>query len=354
MQDCIVLVTDRHEHGRRVQRDLNLIRPCRLASPHKPLPVKNPAAIVSDVALDSPASLALLKATLGDANRGHAPLVCVLRKDTRREDVQADVLGAFDVVPADAPRQALVDAVVRAIVLRHEATSDRVYARARERARRVGLVVADMMDAAEDGAAIAHEHISQGASLVLRAVGEGGVKTWLDVVWRYDDVTYQHVLLVAGLTAAFARALGFSPHDARRVTEAALVHDVGKAGIPLEILNKPGRLTEAEMEVMKSHAVIGYDVLVAQGDFPDDVVAVVRSHHEYLDGTGYPDGLAGDAIPDLVRLVTVCDIYAALVERRPYREPLPKEEAFRIMREMGPKLDRDILNAFVTAIGAQT
>ena len=116
--------------------------------------------------------------------------------------------------------------------------------------------------------------------------------------------------------------------------------------MPLDILNKPGRLSEEEMAIMRTHASVGFELLAKQGGFDGEILSVVRHHHEYLDGTGYPDGLKANAIIDLVRLTTICDIYAALIERRAYKSPMPAEQAFKIMWDMGGKLDADLLRAF--------
>lgn len=167
----------------------------------------------------------------------------------------------------------------------------------------------------------------------------------LDLVWRFDNLTHQHCMLVAGLAGAFGGVLGFSEADRHLLTKAALLHDVGKARIPKEILNKPGPLDAAEMRVMRRHAEFGHAMLVGQG-YSDDVLAVVRSHHEALDGTGYPDGLKGKQIPDLVRLVTICDIYAALIERRPYRAPMSAQHAYGVLSGMTGKVDMAMLGAF--------
>ena len=125
-----------------------------------------------------------------------------------------------------------------------------------------------------------------------------------------------------------------------------MLHDVGKAKIPLAILNKPGRLTDEELSVMRTHAAAGYELLRQQGQYGADVLEVVLRHHELLDGSGYPDGLAGPQINDLVRLVTICDIYAALIERRPYKPPMPPARAFNILQEMGQKLEGALVHAF--------
>ena len=116
----------------------------------------------------------------------------------------------------------------------------------------------------------------------------------------------------------------------RAIEAAALLHDVGKLAIPEHILNKPGRLTPAEFERMKSHARIGAEIL-SEVDFPYPVVPIVRHHHENWDGTGYPDGLKGDAIPVGARILAVVDCFDALTSHRPYRRALSVGEAVAII-----------------------
>src|SRR5260370_13091500 len=120
-----------------------------------------------------------------------------------------------------------------------------------------------------------------------------------------------------------------------RVARAALLHDVGKAFMPVALRDKPGALTDAEMDEMREHPRLGYDKLAAQGGFPPEMLDVVLHHHEFLDGTGYPDGLSGNQISDIVRLTTIVDIYTALIEKRAYRSPMTHAEAFAVMEQMG-------------------
>jgi HD-GYP domain-containing protein (c-di-GMP phosphodiesterase class II) len=134
--------------------------------------------------------------------------------------------------------------------------------------------------------------------------------------------------------------------DQRRVARAALLHDVGKAFIPVAILDKPGKLTDEEMDEIRKHPRRGYDTLAAQGSFPPEMLDVVLHHHEVLDGTGYPNGLSGNQISDIVRFITIVDIYAALVEKRAYRLPYTHARAFSMMEDMGGKLDQHLLQAF--------
>jgi HD-GYP domain-containing protein (c-di-GMP phosphodiesterase class II) len=127
---------------------------------------------------------------------------------------------------------------------------------------------------------------------------------------------------------------------------AATLHDIGKARIPLSILDKPGRLDPDEEEIIRRHPVIGHDLLKGMSGITPEILDGVRHHHEYLDGSGYPDGLKGGQISDLVRLLTISDIFAALIEARPYRAPMPRPDAYEILRGMEGKLEGALVRAF--------
>ena len=121
----------------------------------------------------------------------------------------------------------------------------------------------------------------------------------------------------------------------------------------MAILDKPGKLSDEELSVMRKHPRLGYEALAAEGGFPPEMLDVVLHHHELLDGTGYPHGLRGDQISDIVRLLTIVDIHAALVEKRAYRLPFTHAEAFTTMERMDGKLDPHLLHAFrPVALGA--
>ncbi|MGT2485287.1 HD-GYP domain-containing protein [Methylobacterium oryzae CBMB20] len=187
--------------------------------------------------------------------------------------------------------------------------------------------------------------VENGADLVNQAIREAKVRDWLKVVASFDDVTHRHCLSVAGIAAEFARVLGLNEADSRYLVKGALLHDIGKAKIPLAILNKPAPLTPTERAEMDRHPALGHAMLLT-GDYDALTLSVVRSHHEYLDGSGYPDGLRGQQIPDFVRLITICDIFAALIEARPYKAPKSPREAYAILGSMTAKLDADLVRAF--------
>jgi putative nucleotidyltransferase with HDIG domain len=163
-----------------------------------------------------------------------------------------------------------------------------------------------------------------------------------------DDVTHSHVRRVQQLAMAVAREMGISNEAELKALEAAaLMHDTGKLAVPEHILNKPGGLTDAEFDKMKLHVDIGADILSLVG-FPFPVVPIVRCHHENWDGSGYPNGIAGEAIPVGARILSVVDCFDALTSDRPYRKRLPDEAAVNILRERSGRMyDPAIVDTFI-------
>jgi putative nucleotidyltransferase with HDIG domain len=190
------------------------------------------------------------------------------------------------------------------------------------------------------------EIIDRAGLAVMSDIASLGLAPWIESVRKHHSQTYQHCLLVAGTAVAFAQQLGFSKADQQKLSFAALLHDVGKASIPITILEKPGPLDASELAVMRQHPSFGFETLRAAHDIPAEMMDMVLHHHEYLDGSGYPDGLRGCQIPDLVRIMTISDIFGALMERRAYKAPLTAEAAYQIMTEMNGKLDPDLLREF--------
>jgi HD-GYP domain-containing protein (c-di-GMP phosphodiesterase class II) len=153
-----------------------------------------------------------------------------------------------------------------------------------------------------------------------------------DVVEADDEYTGGHSRDVVGLVLAVCDKLGLDPRERRDAEFAALLHDVGKVRVPAEIINKTGPLDDAEREIMKRHTIEGERMLDQVGGLLGDVGRVVRSSHEHWDGTGYPDGLAGESIPLGARIVATCDAFSAMTTDRSYRAALPHDAAVAELR----------------------
>jgi HD-GYP domain-containing protein (c-di-GMP phosphodiesterase class II) len=160
-----------------------------------------------------------------------------------------------------------------------------------------------------------------------------------------DPYTHGHSRRVARYSAMIAKRMGLAGTEIARVRTAAAVHDVGKLETPAEILHRPGKLTDGEFEIVKRHAATGARMVAILED--DELTAIVRHHHERLDGSGYPDGLATDAIPIGARIIAVADTFDAITSTRSYRAARPHREALAILRaESGSQLDHDAVQAF--------
>src|SRR6185503_12334995 len=163
-----------------------------------------------------------------------------------------------------------------------------------------------------------------------------------------DDVTHDHIQRVKLFARRMGEEVGLTDLEIEALKAGALLHDIGKIGVPAYILNKPGKLTEHEFEQMKMHTIIGADML-SNVDFRYPVVPIVRHHHERWDGRGYPDGLAGDAIPITARIITLVDNYDALRSDRPYKTGMTREAALAYIRDnAGTFFDPTLVETFLS------
>jgi putative two-component system response regulator len=168
------------------------------------------------------------------------------------------------------------------------------------------------------------------------------------IVEARDPCTEGHCERLTDYATALGRRLGLGEADLVALHRGAFLHDVGKIAIPDRVLLKKGKLTRKEYELMKRHPVVGDDLCRTVRSF-EAVRPIVRHHHERLDGRGYPDGLAGDAIPLLAQIVSVVDVFDALTTERPYRKALATATAFQMMREdaRGGWCRRELLEIFI-------
>ena len=167
---------------------------------------------------------------------------------------------------------------------------------------------------------------------------------------NHDDYTWLHSMAVCGLMITLGQSLGLDEKQVLRVGMGGLLHDVGKAAVPLEILNKPGKLTDGEFEVMRQHPVIGAQMLMEAGA-DADLLDIALHHHEKYDGSGYPHRLKGEEISLYSRMAAVCDVYDALTSTRVYRKGWAPAEAMHNMLSWRGQFDQQVLHTFVRAIG---
>ncbi len=184
---------------------------------------------------------------------------------------------------------------------------------------------------------------TDGDSVERRAELVGQLAAAVDAQDPYTD---GHSRRVARRAAMVARRMGLPDEQVVKVRAAAAVHDVGKLRVPAEVLNKPGKLTSVEFEIAKRHADAGAEIVACMG--APELTAIVRHHHERIDGRGYPSGLAGDQVPLGARIIAVADTFDALTSARPYRPASPHKQAIEILRsEAGTQLDPDAVRAFL-------
>ena len=164
----------------------------------------------------------------------------------------------------------------------------------------------------------------------------------------YDRYTYHHSLSVALLAAAIGQALGFDFRRIHKLTKCAMLHDIGKQVVPLSIINKPGKLTEAEFAQIKEQPAAGANILKAKGVGDQELWNGVMFHHEKLNGKGYPKGLENKEVPMFSRIISVADVYDALTSYRPYRTPdVPPKACDIIIAERDTTFDYDVIQAFI-------
>ena len=166
-----------------------------------------------------------------------------------------------------------------------------------------------------------------------------------------DDYSYMHSVAVCALMVALGRELGFDEEQCRTAGTAGLLHDVGKALMPLDILNKPGKLTDDEFDVMRSHPVRGFELLQEAQGASQEAMEVCLHHHERFDGGGYPHKLPNDKLNQLVRMGSICDVYDAITSNRPYKMGWDPADSIGKMASWKGQFDPVVFATFVKSVG---
>lgn len=302
--------------------------------------------IIIDAPIESEADIARIRAALAALPRRGQGVAFVIERLSRALAVRAHALGAEAAIG-----RPLVEARVAATVeMLLKRARRRVWASEfgseAEALAASSAALERLFAFAAGGSRLTQYELYDTGDTVIDTLAETGLGRWIDAVRSHHSATFRHSLLVTGIAVGFGQRLAMRQADLRRLALGGLMHDVGKAAIPVELLEKPGPLTPAETSIIRQHPILGRDILVRQGGFAPEMIDVVAHHHEYLDGSGYPDGLSGTAIRDLVRIVTISDIFAAMIEARTYKPSIANADAYAVLGTMAGKLDMALVAAF--------
>jgi HD-GYP domain-containing protein (c-di-GMP phosphodiesterase class II) len=190
------------------------------------------------------------------------------------------------------------------------------------------------------------------ASIVDSVIQSPDAMMWLTQLKKRDEYTSQHSMNVAVFSIALGRQLGLSIPELNDLGLCGMMHDMGKMLVPLEVLNKPGRLTDEEFKIMNRHPALGWKLLLSSSGMYGGAIDVAHNHHEKLDGTGYPRGLKAEQISPYTRIVTIVDMYDAITSDRVYKKGRTHLEGIKIMTDNGgTHLDFDLTVKFIECLG---
>ncbi|WP_114971295.1 HD-GYP domain-containing protein [Rhodoferax ferrireducens] len=278
------------------------------------------------------------------------------------KEVWIDCDKGVDVAPgesavSEAESEAQVEAALRQVVDAQRQIAPVPAALEIERATRICLQAKQAVVSMFEEARMGNTVDVDGAKLLVEEIADSvarnpGAIISLARLKTVDDYTYMHSVAVCALMVALARQLGLDDAQTRSAGLAGLLHDLGKAVMPMAVLNKPGKLTEAEFTVIKSHPVEGHKMLLGGINVDPMALDVCLHHHEKTDGSGYPKGLKGDEISLFAKMGAVCDVYDAITSNRPYKAGWDPAESLRKMAEWTRgHFDPTVFQAFVKSIG---
>lgn len=301
--------------------------------------------LVIDEAPDNYETVRTLKKILDGPREKDIPFMFILGAMSRREIIQAQTIGASDFVAHPIDRAEFVEKL-SAIANDSIESAWKDLSKTQEAALRASLkVFEDVFENVRAGQAFSNQEVRKSCDLTIKATEDHGIVDLMNAIRTHHNYTYRHSMMVSGYLAAFGLLLGISGQELQNLVACGLLHDIGKAKIPQEILNKPDLLTEEEWVEMKSHPEHSREILTTH-DCHEDVKDGCIHHHEKLDGTGYPDQLKGDEIGDMARMVAIADIFSGLTEKRAYKSSMSNHEAYEKMLTMEGHIDMPLLKSF--------
>jgi HD-GYP domain-containing protein (c-di-GMP phosphodiesterase class II) len=282
-----------------------------------------------------------------DANLAAVPVVMVVAKDDKLTRDRVAQCGADGHVVVACARTTLISAISALLNRRVEHQWKALHSVQRQALTGTLELFNEIADGIASGDPIPYRTVSSACGPLVEAVANNEFKGILRGVKDHDNYSYAHSMRVATYLALFGASLRLPKDEQVILASGGLLHDVGKMSIPHEVLNKPGRLTVAEFEVMKGHVPASINYLLRCPDLPKGIITIAAQHHEKLDGTGYPAGLGGTKLNRLARMASIVDVFSALTDRRVYKPLMEAEAALNLMvNEMGSHLDLKLLGLF--------
>ncbi len=305
--------------------------------------------IIVQVNLTDPKILRPLKRKMALPEREHIPVLFLLDDFNRREIVQSNILGATDYIAYPCPDSNFIE--IMADLVNHAVEKSWAkLSKIQEAALKVSLkVVENTFSNAAKGLEIAQHEVKDSCDLIIEATAKDGLNNWMNAIRQHHNYTYRHSMMVCGYLTSFGMLLGVKKSDLQLLAMGGMMHDIGKAMTPLDILDKPAKLTPTEWKVMQEHPK-NCRLILSVEQWDDDMIDIATHHHERLDGTGYPDALEGSKVSDLARMTAIADMFSGLVDKRSYKPSMSAEKAIEIMLETEGQLDIPLVKAFRSVV----
>ncbi|HEY9103665.1 HD-GYP domain-containing protein [Chitinimonas sp.] len=251
--------------------------------------------------------------------------------------LQAEMIAIAESEPAPRIRISTAEEIGRAKAIKNQAAN----------------LVRSVMADARLGKAVSMEAVEPVVAGITESIlRNSGALIGLMHIKNKDDYTFLHSVSVCTFLVAFCRSVGLDPETTRQAGLGGLLHDTGKALVPDEVLNKPGRLTDEEFDIIRRHPRDGYEILLKTPGIGDIPLDITLHHHERVDGSGYPDKLAGDQISTLAKMAAVVDVYDAITADRVYHKGMPPTDALRKLFEWSKfHFDPTLVKAFMRCVG---
>ncbi|MDO8608150.1 MAG: HD domain-containing phosphohydrolase [Phaeospirillum sp.] len=309
-----------------------------------------PTAVVLDENVSPRGGLALLREICCVPDLDRVPIICTATNDRSLFLADATAFGVRTTLVKPFRRSALLGAITKEINGKVERSWTRIEPVQRAALKRTAKVFTAISDLMADGLPMPYETLRHSCAPLVEAVTGGNYSDVLKGVRDHHNYSYVHSLRVAMFLTLFGHAIGVRGDDLIILATGGLVHDVGKMAVPQDVLNKPDRLTDDEMAIMRGHVVSTGSFLRDSPGLPRGALVIAEQHHEKLDGTGYPYGLKGKDVNELARMATIIDIFGALTDRRAYKAPMEPEQALHVMTQLGRQIDQHLLSMFRTVL----